>query len=295
MKSTGSSECIWHLLRPKHKLKPAPLMKNMRNQNGAFTLIELIVVIAIIAILAASLLPALARARPQAQRVSCANNLKQVGLAFRTWATANNGNTPMNLPGSQGGAAENVGVRVVASTQTSSRGVCKMFLCLSNELTTPKILFCPAEYETSQRQAATTFGGVAAPGSVPLTNDLNVSYFVGVDAQETYPRMLLTGDHNLGDGNPPTTPWLMGPSTGTPFHSSGTNFPAGNLYVGWTAAAHDKQGNVGLADGSVECFSRSRLQEAVKNSGDPGHPTAPGVFTASAGASPAGYNRIQLP
>ena len=40
---------------------------------------------------------------------------------------------------------------------------------------------------------------------VPYTNDLNVSYFIGVDAQETYPRMFLTGDHNLGgNGNPPT-------------------------------------------------------------------------------------------
>jgi hypothetical protein len=199
-----------------------------------------------------------------------------------------------------GGDAEDVGYRTLDVSQVGSRGVSKMFLCMSNELGTPKVLFCPAEYESYGRKAAINFSGTynSTTNSVPFTNDLNVSYFIGVDAQETAPRLLLAGDHNLGgDGNPPSTAYCAAPSTYSPSYAVwlGTNFNAAG--PSFMANQHDKQGNIGLGDGSVQGWQRSRFQDALRNTGDTGR--APGTnFKPATGVGPLpgpGCNRIQLP
>jgi prepilin-type processing-associated H-X9-DG protein len=150
------------------------------------------------------------------------------------------------------------------------------FGVMSNELSTPKVLYCPAEYQ-STRSVATTFGSLPATPSnnqLGYQDNLRVSYFIETASNETYPQMFLDGDHNIGVGVAGSTaPATVGYAnfqnpTGTAGGVS-TNQTAGSAGAAWMDNQHAKQGNVGLADGSVQGFSISKLQSALKTTSAP--------------------------
>ncbi len=197
---------------------------------GAFTLIELLVVLVIVALLAVLLIPAVQMTKMKSLPVSCHWNLKQTGLAARIWAGDHNDLLPMQVCTNQKG-----GLLFADATNAY-----RYFEAMSNELTAPTFLSCPADKE---RPLAQNWAG--------LSNS-NLSYFIGLDANETQPSMLLAGDRNLTNGTPATNGIL----------SLTTNRP-----VGWTMAFHGGNGNVALADGSVQQLSSSRLMDQMTDSG----------------------------
>jgi prepilin-type N-terminal cleavage/methylation domain-containing protein len=234
-------------------------MKNIFRHKKAFTLIELLVVIAIIAILAAMLLPALAAAKRKAQKINCVNNLHQIVAAFKVWEGDNGDRYPMAVSTSFGGAQENVastGNGIAANPSGYCSGITNVFCVMSNEMSTPKVLWCTSDTALG-RIAATNFPqlGDSNPGTKGDGTNC-ISYFVCGDAADTYPQMILDGDRNLG------TTSAVGAYAMTIYWTGVTRWPAGQKW-GWSANdLHLKTGNIGLADGSVQQTTPATLVAA---------------------------------
>jgi prepilin-type N-terminal cleavage/methylation domain-containing protein len=232
-------------------------MKSILKQKKAFTLIELLVVIAIIAILAAMLLPALAAAKRKAQKINCVNNLKQVGLAFRIWEGDNGDKYPMALSSLAGGASEfigNAGNAGHTAAGMAGYSVPYLYSTMSNELSTPKVIYCPADSVRSIQQQS-SFSVPPSLQNAALGNN-NVSYFVMGDAADAYPQMIIAGDRNIGTST-------QGAPAISSFTASAPNGWAAGTWWAWTAnEIHLKTGNLGLTDGSVQTATIAAMQTA---------------------------------
>ena len=258
-------------------------MKNIKSSPKAFTLIELLVVIAIIAILAALLLPALAKAKQAARRSQCINNIKQVGLAFKIWEGDHSDKYPTAVSTARWGAMENIASQSGGNAPTGY-GVTNVFCVMSNELSTPKNCYCPADISPATApndtpgsrtisgsaicNVATNWGGFG-PG--------NLSYFVSGNTSDKYPKMVLLGDRNIGSTIAGGQPIPKGSGAGSmnmvngaysngaiPGMNPQPGFPGNFPNWTWTDLdIHQDAGNLAMADGSAQQTSVNAVSQAL--------------------------------
>jgi hypothetical protein len=195
--------------------------------SQAFARKDLLVLVVVVFLLASLAWLEFGNARVRSWTLCCNCNLKQIGLAFRTWELDHTNRYPMGLSTNLGGTRE-----YLAFGETF-----RHFVVMSNELSTPRILVCPSDW----RRSAASFTNALA--------NTNVSYFVGFLDNSENPQMLLSGDRDLTNG---------APRSGNSIGLTDAN------PTGWASRLHRGLGNIALSDGSVQTFHTADLRQMIK-------------------------------
>jgi prepilin-type N-terminal cleavage/methylation domain-containing protein len=222
------------------------VMKRNFHRSWGFTLVELLVVIAIIAILAALLLPALGRAKDGARRILCTSNLKQVLLALKMFSEDRTGRYPWHTDPAEGGTYGPL----------AANGW-RNFMALSNELATPRLLFCPGDIET--KGTARDWSASAAGLANPSHQGKALSYFTGLDAFDQLSVNLVAGDRNIVGGQRENCASVASPP-GVP----ALELRERSNVLAWTNRVHRFRGNLAFSDGSVQFCNRTALRRSAE-------------------------------
>ncbi len=219
-------------------------------QRG-LTLVEVLVVVFFVVILIGLLPNRHPGTRAKAERIACVNNLRQIGLAFRAFATDHGGKYPTDL------SVTNSGSREWLADETR---LWRHFLVVSNRVETPKLLLCP---EDKERLPVKSFwkSDPRPPTWSQLTSNSQLSYFLGPEARDEQPQSIWMGDRNLSCGTNPVAPGrlVVTPEAGSPFASDR------KYALGFTAQMHNQAGNIMLGDGSVQQVTSGRLRDFVRD------------------------------
>lgn len=167
----------------------------------------------------------------RAPRIHCVSNLKQVAVGFRLYA--NDGDTVIPYP-----------------PYTSTNQAWQYFQMVGKEIGSPRVFICPDDPAMKNAKAfPLDFENSTNSFSAPRFQNKALSYFYGANAvSETNAGMLLAGDHHISFTSDITHRTL---------------FLKSNSVVGWTREIHEGQGNVALADGSVQQLSTTRLRQQL--------------------------------